>query len=527
MAYAAIAGLPLEAGLYTALVPPLIYAAMGTSRPLSVTTTSTLSILTAGVLVQFAPGASPPELIATAAALSLMTGVVLILAAVLKLGFLADFISAPVLTGFKAGIAIVIVVDQLPKLFGIHFDKGHLLQNAVRVVQHLPEASLVTVVLALSLLALIIALEIYLPAAPAPLVAVAIGIALSGLAGLQQFGVETVGSINAGLPGLAIPDLAQAADLWPPALGIALMSFVETIAAGRAFVRSGEPLPASNRELWAIGAANIAGSAFLNMPSGGGTSQTAVNRAAGARTQFAGVVAAIVVVATLLFLSPIVALMPHAALAAVVVATTVGLFKPAEFAAIRSVRAMEFWWAVAAAAGVVLLGTLNGILIAVAISVLALFYQANRPPVYVIGRRRGTDLFEPTAAGDDSIETLPGLLILRTEGRVHFANARRIGDAMWVLIEDTKPRVVALDLRAVPDLEYTALTALIEAEQKLSASGVTLWLVAVTPRVQAAIERSVLGASLAGRIFPGLQQVADAYLARGLTESGEAAHSRP
>jgi MFS superfamily sulfate permease-like transporter len=219
--------------------------------------------------------------------------------------------------------------------------------------------------------------------------------------------------------------------------------------------------------------------------------------------------------------------MPHAALAAVVVATTVVLFKPAEFAAIRSVRAKELWWALAPPAGVLLLGTLNGILIAVAISVLALFHQANRPPVYVIGRRRGTALFEPIAAGDDAIETLPGLLILRTEGRVHFANARRIGDAMWVLIEDTKPRVVALDLRAVPDFEYTALTALIEAEQKLSASGVTLWLVAVTPRVQATIQRSPLGSSLAGRVFPNLERVTDAYLAQGLTEPGEAAHSRP
>jgi SulP family sulfate permease len=511
MAYAAIAGLSLEIGLYTALIPLVVYAVMGTSRALSVTTTSTLAILTAGALAPFAD-AGAAQLTAAAAALSLATGVLLILAGLLRLGFLADFISAPVLTGFKAGIAIVIIVDQLPKLFGIHFAKGHVLQNAVRVVQHLPETALVTFALALFLLILIVALEHFAPAAPAPLFAVGIGIALSGAVGLDRFGVENVGAIDGGMPRFTLPDAGLAADLWPAALGIALMSFVETIAAGRAFVRQGEPLPAPNRELLALGVSNLAGSAFHNMPSGGGTSQTAVNRAAGARSQIAGVVTAAVVFATLLFLSPLVALMPHAALAAVVVATTAGLFSPREFAAIRAVRHTEFWWAVAAAAGVVLLGTLNGILVAVALSVLTLFYQANRPPVYVIGRRPGTTVFEPVMPGNAEHETIPGLLILRTEGRVHFANARRIGDEMWRLVRDANPSVVALDLRAVPDLEYTALMALIESKRRLHAAGIALWLVAMTPRVRAVVERSPLGADLDdAHAFPKLAQAVEAY----------------
>lgn len=513
MAYAAIATLPLEIGLYTALVPLVVYAAMGTSRVLSVTTTSTIAILTAGALAQ--SGATGAGLVTASASLALLTGAMLVVAGALRLGFLADFISAPVLTGFKAGIAIVIIVDQLPKLFGLHFAKGHVLQNALSVVQHLPETSPITLLLALSLLVMIFALEHYAPIAPAPLIAVGAGIALSAAVGLERFGVELVGAIQQGLPRVSLPDLALAAALWPAAAGIALMSFVETIAAGRAFVRPGESLPAPNRELFAIGTANLAGSVFSNMPSGGGTSQTALNRAAGARSQAAGLVTAAAVLATVLFLSPLVALMPHAALAAVVIATTAPLFKPAEFRAIWAVRSTEFWWAVAAAIGVVSLGTLRGILVAVTLSVLVLFYQANRPPVYVVGRRRGTNVFEPALPDAVGVETFPGLLIIRTEGRIHFANSHRVGAEMWALVHSTNPKVIILDMRAVPDLEYTALKALTESEAKLRAAGVELWLSALTPRVQGVIARSPLGRTLdAGRIFPKLQLAVEQYLER-------------
>jgi MFS superfamily sulfate permease-like transporter len=349
MAYAAIAGLPLQIGLYTSLVPLVVYAAIGTSRPLSVTTTSTIAILTAAAVSQVGGGDGAQQA-AAAAALALMVGCALLLAFVLRVGFLADFISLPVLTGFKAGIAIVIVVDQLPKLLGIHLTKSGFLRDAVSLAQHIPDTSVVTLVLAVALLVLIISLEHLAPRFPAPLVAVVIGITVSGVLGLEAMGVDLVGRIETGLPAFALPDFALAFQLWPAALGIALMSFVETIAAGRAFVQPGEPLPKPDRELLAIGLTNVAGSAFLNMPSGGGTSQTAVNRASGARTQMAGLVTASVVLATLLFLASIVALLPQAALAAVVVATTAGLFKPAEFMAIRRVRQREFWWAITATA---------------------------------------------------------------------------------------------------------------------------------------------------------------------------------
>lgn len=512
MAMAAIAGLALEPGLYTALVPPIVYAATGTSKNLSVTTTSTIAVLVAATVAQHAADGDSARAMAVASALALMVGGFLLLAGVLRLGFLANFISAPVLTGFKAGIAIVIVVDQLPKLLGIHFGKGSIVQNVAAIVQHVPDTSLPTLALASTLLVLISTLGRWLPRAPAPLVAVVLAIAASGLLALDRSGIELVGDIRAGLPSFTLPNAALALELWPAAMGIALMSFVETVAAGRAFARPGDAPPVPNRELLAVGLASVAGSAFYSMPAGGSTSQTAVNRAAGARTQAAGLVTAATALATLLFLAPFVSLMPQAALAAVVVTTSIGLFKPADFVAILRVRQMEFWWAVAATCGVVLLGTLNGILVAVALSVLILFYQANRPPVYVLGRRRDTGVFEALSPGEPDIETFPSLLIMRTEGRIYFANAFRIGEQMWPLIQESRPQIVALEMSAVPDLEYTALCGLTAAETQLRENGTTLWLVALNAGVREVIERAPLGRVLGReRIFATLDQAVAAH----------------
>ncbi len=360
MAYGDIAGLPLVVGLYTALVPLIVYAVMGTSRPLSVTTTSTIAILTAGALHRVAPNGTADALVAGAATLAFLVGGILLLASVLRLGVVANFISEPVLIGFKAGVGLTIVVDQIPKLLGVHFPKGHFFQNLLSILNHLPQASVPTVLLALAMLALQLGLQRFLPRVPASLVTVVAGIAVSGLAGLNRFGIELVGDVKGGLPPFALPQLALLDQLWPPAIGIALMSFVETIAAGQAFRGLDEPRPAANQELVAIGLTNLFGGCFSNLPSGGGTSQTAVNRQAGAHSQIAGLVTAALVLAVLFFLAPLVHLMPQATLAVVVIVPCAGMIKLPEFRAIWRTRLMEFNWAVASVAGVVLLGTLKG-----------------------------------------------------------------------------------------------------------------------------------------------------------------------
>jgi high affinity sulfate transporter 1 len=512
LAYATVAGLPIQVGLYTAFLPMIIYAILGTSRPLSVSTTATLAILGATALARAVPGGETAQLLIATATLTLLVGLILIAASMLRLGFVANFISDPVLTGFKAGIAIVIVVDQLPKLFGIHIVKGSFGHNLFEILTGLPQTSVVTLIVSLATIGLLFALEHYAPKTPAPLIAVAGGIAGVGLFGLGAHGVGVVGQIPTGLPALVMPDLSLMAALFPPAVGIALMSFTETIAAGRAFVHGDEPQPIANRELFATGLANVGGAFLGAMPGGGGTSQTAVNRLAGARTQAAELVTSAMTLCTMLLLAPFIGMMPHATLAAVVIVYSLGLFSPTEFRAILAVRRTEFVWAVAAAAGVVLLGTLQGIVVAIAVSLLALAHQVSDPPLHILRRKPGTGLFRPSSPEHPHDETIPGLLLLRPEGRIFFANAERLAQKIAPLIAQLQPRVVVLDLRAVFDLEYTALKMLTAAEAKSRKNGTTLWLVGLNPGVLALVQRSELGRVLGSeRMFARLEEAVEKY----------------
>ena len=496
MAYATIAGLPVQVGLYTALVPAVIYALLGTSRVLSVTTTTTISILVGTELATIAPDGDHATLIRATATLALLVGLILIAASVLRLGFVANFISDPVLIGFKAGIGLVIVLDQLPKLLGVHLQKGNFLHNLSATVAAIPEASVPTLAVGVLTILLLIGIEHWFPRAPAPLIAVAAGIAAMSLLGLEARGVETVGEIPRGLPSFVPPDLALVAALWPGALGIALMSFTETIAAARAFAAPGDPPLMPNRELLATGLANAGAGVWGSMPSGGGTSQTAVNRLAGARTQLAGLVTAGATLLTMLLFAGPMGLMPQATLAGVVIVYSVGLIELEGFRAILTVRRTEFVWALVALAGVLLLGTLQGILVAIVVSLVVLAQQVANPPVYVLGRKPGTNVFRPRTAEHPEDESFAGLLLLRVEGRVFFLNARRIGEQIERLVEETGPRVVAVDLSGVFDLEYTALKALVEGEERLRARGISVWLVGLTPGVLAVIQRSRLGETL-------------------------------
>jgi SulP family sulfate permease len=454
------------------------------------------AILTAAQLGSVVLGGDPSSLLKASAMLTLMVGGMLVLASLLRLGFIANFISEPILVGFKAGIGLVIVLDQLPKILGIHFPRGTFFHNVLAIVHGIPETSLTTLAVAIVMIALLVGMERFFPRVPAPLLAVAAGIIVTRILGLQAHGVELVGVIPQGLPSITIPEFSLVQGLWPGALGIALMSFTETIAAGRAFAKRDEPPPRANRELLATGIATLGGAFFGAMAAGGGTTQTAVNRLAGARSQFAEIVTAGVALATILFLAPLLALMPQATLAAVIIVYSIGLIKPTEFRAILEIRRTEFTWALTAFVGVVLLGTLKGILVAIVLSLLALAYQVADPPVYVLGRKPGTNVFRPRSKEHPEDETYPGLLLLRLEGRIFFANAEPITQKIKLLIDKAEPKVVVLDLGAVFDLEYTALKALDEGEKRQRDHGVSTWLVGLNPGVLQAVLRSPLGKSL-------------------------------
>jgi len=496
MAYGTIAGLPVQVGLYTAFVPMVIYAVLGTSRALSVSTTTTIAILTAAELGEVVPNGDAAGLLTASATLTLLVGGILVIACLLRLGFVANFISEPVLVGFKAGIGVVIVLDQIPKILGYHIPRGNFLQNVWSTLNSIPKTSWITLAVGLTMIVLLVACEHFVPRAPAPLIAVAVGIAGAYMLNLQARGVELVGHIPQGLPRLTLPALSLMQQLWPGALGIALMSFTETVAAGRAFAKSDEPAPQANRELLATGAANIGGAFFGAMPGGGGTSQTAVNRLAGARTQVSELVTAAMTLLTMLLLAPLIGMMPQATLAAVVIVYSMGLIKPKEFREILRIRHTEFIWALVAFASVVLLGTLKGIIVAIIVSLIALAYQVADPPVYVLARRPGTNVFRPKSEEHAGDETYPGLLLVRVEGRIFFANAEQIQHKIKLLVDETQPKIVALHLRGVPDLEFTALKMLVEAEKRNREHGIRLWLVGANPEVLDMIRRSPLGEAL-------------------------------
>ena len=256
MAYAAVAGLPVSVGLYTAFVPLVVYALLGTSRVLSVSSTTTIAILVATELALVVPDGDPARLITATATLTALTGSLLIAASLLRLGFVANFISVPVLTGFKAGIGVVILLDQVPKLLDLHIEKQGFFRDLVSVVRQLPETSGITLIIGGTALLLLLEMERVRPNSPAPLAVVAGGIALSWYVGLDAAGIATVGHIPQSLPQITLLDPELARRMLPGAIGIALMSFTETIAAGRAFALPSDPPIRPDRELLATGAAN-------------------------------------------------------------------------------------------------------------------------------------------------------------------------------------------------------------------------------------------------------------------------------
>ncbi|GAB1596073.1 SulP family inorganic anion transporter [Lysobacter claricitrinus] len=512
LAYAALAGLPAYVGLYTAFVPMLVYALFGTSRTLSVSSSATVAMLTGSALIALAPFHTGEALMRASATLTLLTGAMLLIAAALRFGFLANFISAPVLTGFRAGIAVVVLSEQLPRLFGLHPQGDGRLEQLVSLVRSLPQTSVMTLVLGASTVVLLVALQRRYPRLPAPLLAVVLSTAAVIAFNLDRMGVEVVGQVPSGLPSIVLPDLRLVIELWPAAMGIALMSFIQSLTAGQAVVSAGEPYPAPDVELRALGIADAAGAFFGCMPATGAASATLVNVRAGARSQLAGLFASLIALGAMLWLGPLLQDVPKATLAAIAVVFAATLINVKEFAAIRAVRRTEFIWALVALVGVVAMGALRGIVVAIIVSVMSLAYQALHPRLHVLRRKPGTRRFRPPSDRNPTDEDVPGLLVLRPEGRLFFGNAAYFGQLIQPLLARNRPRVIVLDLRAVFDIEYTALLALADAEAKQRAAGTEVWLAAMSPDVLEIVRRSPLYARFgAERIFPTVADAIEAW----------------
>jgi SulP family sulfate permease len=332
MAYATLAGLPVQFGLYVAVAPPLAYALLGSSRALSVSTTSTIAILTATAI------ASADDHVTAACTLAFVVGGLLLAAGLLRLGFLADFISLPVLSGFKIGTGLVIAASQLGKVLGVDVKGNDFFEKVGSALSQLDDANGATVALAASTIALLLLLRHLSPRIPGALVALALGILAVAALDLGAHDVALTGAVPSGLPEFSAPDLDLASDLWAPAAGIALMCFVESIAAARAFVREDDPRLDADRELRALGGANLLGGLFQGFPAGGGLSQTTVNDGNGASTRLAGATTSAVAVLVLLFLTGLFEDLADATLGAIVLVAILGLLDTSAVRRIAAVR---------------------------------------------------------------------------------------------------------------------------------------------------------------------------------------------
>jgi high affinity sulfate transporter 1 len=506
MAYATIAGLPVQAGLYVATVPMVAYATLGTSRPLSVSTTSTISAITAAA-VALTAGGDPARATAAAATLAALAGLLLLAAGVLRLGFVADFISAPVLAGFKAGTALLIAAGQLGKVLGVPQEGDHFFGKVASAVSLIDDADPTTVLLSAGTIVVLLAVRRWAPRwVPGPLLVVLGGILLAAVAGLAARGVALVGPIPPGLPQLAAPDPELVPALLAPAAGVALMAFIESIAAARTSRRDDEPEVNADQELRALGAANVAAGFVQAFGAGGGLSQTAVNRQAGARTQLSTVSTAVVVVLTLLFLTPLFEQLPQPTLGAVVIIAVAGLIDIEALRRIRAIRVRDFWLAIVAFVGVLLLGVLGGVLLAVLISVLTLIHSTNHPPIEVLRR----DPHGHWRAGHAHDDSPPGLLVLRPVAGLYFANAARIRTRIVQLVDAApdRPRVPVLDLAAVPDIDVSAVEVLHALDGDLAGRGTALRLAALNTRPRDMLLSPRERPTWEARIFPDIPAAA-------------------
>jgi sulfate permease, SulP family len=480
LAYATIAGVSPVVGLYAAPAALILYAAFGSSRHLIVGPMSATAALSAAIVAQFATQGST-SFAALTAALAVTTGLAAFVAGLLRLGFLASFISEPVLKGFIVGLALTIIVGQLPDLFGVDKGSGNFFEKLWDLIADLGSTSGLTLLVGAGSLALVLGLRRVAPVVPGSLVAVAVGVILVKLLGLDGHGVAIVGHIDSGLPSIGVPDVSSAryGDLVGPALGVMLVGFAEGLGAAKTYAAREHYEIDTDRELLGLGAANLASGLASGMVVNGSLSKTAVNGSAGARSQISGLVCAALTVLTLLFLTGLFEDLPEATLAAVVIAAVVELVDVPALVELYRVhtRALgraygfaarpDFIAAVAAMAGVLVFDTLPGLFLGITISLVLLLYRVSRPYVAQLGRVAGArDHYADLARHPDD-RPPPGVVVLRVESGLFFANADHVRAAILQSVgEDTEG--VVLDAETVPSIDVTAARMLLELQADLA-----------------------------------------------------------
>ena len=487
IAYADLAGVPAVVGMYSAIFPLLAYALFGSSRQLMTGPDAATCIIVAASLGPLA-GGDPERYLALMVILTLMTGILYVIAGFSRLGFIANFLSQPILTGYLNGIALIIIAGQLRKLFGYSGEAEEFFPKLTEFIVQLDHSHLPTLVLGLGLLAALLILRRIAPRLPAALVVVVAGIIMVVMLGLDQNGVAVLGSVPAGLPSLHIATFESATFkmLFADAAGIALVSFTSGVLTAKSFARRNRYEVDANQELIAFGACNIASGLAQGFPVTGADSRTAVNNAMGGKTQLVGVVAAAAMLVILFFLTEPLGYVPTAALAAVIMVSAVGLFDFRELRNLYEASHRELLLSVGTTLGVLILGVLPGVLLAVALSLFWLLTVVSRPHDGVLGRVKGIKGFHHVADFPDAI-TIPGLILYRFDANLVFFNADYFRDRVRAVILASKTPVewVVVDMSSVNVVDITAVQKFEELREELAARGIIL----ATARVKRGLSR--------------------------------------
>lgn len=507
LAYAAIAGLSPVVGLYAAVPALALYALFGSSRHLVTGPMAATAALSAAAIGGLAAGGTE-RFASFSAGLALVIGVLAVVAALLRLGFLASFISEPVLKGFIIGLALTIIVGQLPKLFGVEKASGDFFEQLGGLVSHLKDTEGWALLIGAASLALLVVLRRLVPAVPGPLVVVVLGVAAVKLFDLDAHGVAIVGHISSGLPSLGLPHGLRLGDygrLVGPAAAIMLVGFVEGLGAAKSYAARDQYEIEANRELLGLGAANLGAGLSAGMVVNGSLSKTAVNGAAGARTQASGLAVAALTLVTLLFLTGLFADLPEATLAAIVIAavvelidvqTMVNLYRvyTGPLGRIYGIAARaDFIAASSALLGVVVLDTLPGLFLGITISILLLIYRASRSHVAVLGTSAGNGAWVDVARHPDA-RTRQGIVVVRPEGGLFYANADAVRRAIITLV-NASIRAVVVDAQSIPFVDVTAAEMLTRLERELASRGVQLLIARYIGQVRDVLEHAA-GAEL-------------------------------
>jgi len=519
MAYAGIANVPPIVGLYTVPIPMIAYALFGTSRNMVVgpdSATALISGVTVGAVVA---STGSDEFVAITATMALVVGIFFLVFGLLRMGWVANFIPEPAMKGFIQGLVWVTIIGQVPKIFGVEGGAGNFFEKIDDLVQKLPAADPATTAVGIVSLVVLYALKKFLPRVPSALTVAALAVVLATVLDLGHKGVEVVGSLEAGLPSLGLPkfSLEQLEAIVPGALAIVLLGYAESLGAAKAAAAKlgGEIDP--DQELVSHGPANLGSALSGGFVVVGSLSKTSVAMGAGGRTQVQGLVCAVFVILTLMFLLPLFQNLPHATLAAIVIEAMLGLADFAYLKRLRTISIVEFAIAMASLLGVLVIGVLQGIGLGVVLALLFLIYRASYPRVAVLGKMEAEDDYRDVARHPDA-ETVPGLLIFRFGASPVFFNANHFADTLKRCVAEAGAPVehVLVDAETATLVDTTASAMLIKLHGELAARGIGLSVVRADDEVRESLRLAGVEEALgADRFHPTLEAGVKAFTQRG------------